>query len=457
MYEVYLINEDYTVIHSADISDIKLTKMGLALEINTIPVFDFAFLPNNPAYALMALNKTRLRIVRMTDRKEIFEGIVNVYDGSIDTDNKTEISYSADDVIGVLRDSNQPKFSFKGKVSEFIEKLLENHNSQVEDWKQFMLGICEVDTYRVYPDGDTPINQSLSIGDKATIKPTTKYIWNDSGTRLNIASSVLGVTHTVETVGSTGVFAGKYRLKHPNSAWGISGWIQAEDIVEVYTVNGDAGAQTMSMGSGSYDKLESGTKVKIKDSVTRYYWDSYTTTRTYLIPDYIRASNQLTVGAWNNGRYALKNEGEGIAWVGENDIIAGAQPVNPPKPSQPGHIIKTRVIDVEVEYGRTWEVLMEHVIDNIGGEITRTKTEGVHTLNILNRIGIESDLPIELEYNIQEIEESIDATDIVTKVRAIGKPPTEDTETTVARSVNTLASTLGTEVEPVSYLGTGGT
>ena len=65
-------------------------------------------------------------------------------------------------------------------------------------------------------------------------------------------------------------------------------------------------------------------------------------------------------------------------------------------------------------------------------------------------------MPIELEYNIQEIEESIDATDIVTKVRAIGKPPTEDAETTAMKSVNTLASNLGTEVVPISYLGAGG-
>lgn len=455
MYEVYLINEDYTVIHSADISDVKLTKMGMTLEINAITVFSFSFLPNNPAYALMSLNKTRLRIVRMTDNKEIFEGIVNVYDGSIDTDNKTEISYSADDVIGVLRDSNQPKFSFKGKVSEFIKKLFENHNNQVEDWKQFELGICEVDTYRVYPDGDTPVNQELGLGDKATIKPTTKYIWNDAGTRLNIASSVLGVTHTVATVGS-GTFAGKYRLRHPNTAWGISGWIQAEDIVEVYNINGESGVQTMSVSGGTTGRLESGTKVKIKDSVTLYYWDSYTTTRTFSIPDYIRASNQLTVGAWNNNRYALSNQGVGVAWIGENDILTGTQPINPPKSNQPGHIVKTRIIDVEVDHGSTWDVLMEHVIDSIGGEITRTKTEGIHTLNILNQIGIESDLPIELEYNIQEIEESIDATDIVTKVRAIGKPPTEDTETTAMKSVNTLASNLGTEVMPISYLGLGG-
>lgn len=425
MYEVYLINEDYTVIHSADISDVKLTKMGMTLEINAIAVFSFSFLPSNPAYALMALNKTRLRIVRIRDMKEIFEGVVNVYEGAIETDNKTEISYSADDMIGVLRDSNQPKFNFKGKVSEFIKQLFENHNSQVEGWKQFELGVCEVDTYKVYPDGDTPVNQTLSVGDKATIKPTTKYIWNDSGTRLNIASSVLGVTHTVATVGSSGVFAGKYRLRHPNSAWGISGWIQADDIVEVYTVA--TTAQTSNTSITSAGKLAKGTKVTIKQSATSYYVDSYTTVPVPIRSDK-RTSTRLTVESWNNNRYAVYDSGEQLAWMNEHDLIAGGQPINQSKPNRPGYIVKTRIIDVEVEYGSTWDVLMEHVIDNVGGEITRTKTEGVYTLNILNRIGIESDLPIELEYNIQEIQESIDASDIVTKVRAIGRPPAEESD-----------------------------
>ncbi len=390
-------------------------------------------------------------MVRLKDSKDIFEGYVTQYHGEITTDNTTELSYSADDMLGVLTHSDQPKFNFKGKVSDFIKKMLENHNLQVEGWKQFQLGICEVDTYTVYPDSETPVNQELSIGDKATIKQTTKYIWNDAGTRLNIASSVLGVTHTVDVVG-TGTFAGKFRLRHPNPAWGISGWIQDEDIVETYQVGATSNVLSVS-GDSAGNKI---VKVTIRETATQYYWDSYTNAPTP-IPSYIKSSTELTINKnkYRNSRYALYRNGEDVGWINENDILLGGQIIDPPKPDKPSSIQKSRIIEVEVEYGSTWDNLINHVIEEIGGEISWRTDEGVYTLDIFREIGKESELPISMGYNLQEIQEAIDATDIVTKVRAIGQPPTEDSATTASREVNNLASNLGTETTSIAYLGGG--
>lgn len=449
---MYLINDDFTVIHSSGNNNLKFTSLEYLKEINTINLLEFSFLPNNPAAALMELNKTRLRVLRLKDNAIIFEGYVNQYNGAINTNNQTEISYSADEITGVLTHSDQPKFSFKGKVSEFVKKLLEYHNSQVEPWKQFQLGRCEVDTYTVYPDAETPVNQELSIGDKATIKQTTEYIWNNDGVRLNIASSVLGITHTVEVVGNTGVFAGKYLLRHPNPAWGISGWIQAEDIVEFYSYENPISLLSTNTTSGN-----SVVKVTIKRDATVYYWDSYTNNPTN-IPSFVKNSTDLTINKsqYRNSRYAIYRQGVHIAWINERDILMGGQTIEPPKVDRPSSIQKTRIINVDVEYGNTWDNLIEHVIEQIGGEIVWRLDEGIYTLDILNQYGEESDLPIASEYNLQEIQEMIDATDIVTKVRAIGRPPTEDASATASREVNQLASTLGTQVEPISYLGAGG-
>lgn len=439
------------MIHSSGNNNLKFTSLEYLKEINTINLLEFSFLPNNPAAALMELNKTRLRLLRLKDNAIIFEGYVNQYNGAINTDNQTEISYSADEITGVLTHSDQPKFSFKGKVSEFVKKLLEHHNSQVEPWKQFQLGRCEVDTYTVYPDAETPINQELSIGDKATIKQTTKYIWNNDGVRLNIASSVLGVTHTVEVVGTSGVFAGKYLLRHPNPAWGISGWIQAEDIVEFYSF--EDSPTVMSTGADQKNKI---VKVTIKKDATVYYWDSYTNNPTN-IPSFVKSSTELTINKerFRNNRYALYRQGQAIAWINEQDILMGGQVINPPIVDKPNSIQKTRIIEEEVEYGNTWDNLIQHVIEKVGGEIVWRLDEGIYTLDILNQYGEESDLPIASEYNLQEIQEMIDATDIVTKVRAIGRPPTEEASTTVAIEVNQLASTLGTETTTIAYLGGG--
>ena len=75
-------------------------------------------------------------------------------------------------------------------------------------------------------------NRTLAAGASATIKHSAQYVWTDSNQRLYMTTNnVKGRTHTVETVG-TGTFAGKYKLRHPDAGWGITGWVQASDIVE---------------------------------------------------------------------------------------------------------------------------------------------------------------------------------------------------------------------------------
>ena len=471
MFEVYIINEDFTTIHSPSINGAKLTSMSLVRELNTIPIFDFSFLPDNPASALLRLRITQIRIIRTTDRKEIFEGRVVDYNGEIDTENKRSKSYTAEDMLGVLNDSRPPHFTFKGRPSELIQKLLEYHNQQVEPWKQFQLGDCEVDNYHYYPDsteveGNTNIN--LSIGDNATIKAEAQYIWDDNGTRYNMASSVKGVTHTVDAVGSTGVFEGKYRLRHPTPAWGVSGWVLAEDIAEVksYNASNEVNVMTMNtasneinttvMNTGDGRQIPKNTKVMIRDGATNYYWDSYSTT-PYPILSYIRNSTNLTVIEYNNNRYALYDNGVLIAWISADDLLVGSTPVQPSTPDKPDSLVKNRIIEVEIAGGTTLDNVFEHVIDSVGGEIMRTRVEGVNTLNIYNEISRESDTPIEFYLNLQELQESIESSEIITKLRPVGiKPKTE--EDTATTSVQRLAQTLGSErieSDPPIYLGGG--
>lgn len=460
MFEVYIINEDFTAIHNPTITGAKLTSMSMVREINTIPIFDFSFLPDNPADALLRLRITRIRIIRTTDRKEIFEGRVVDYNGEIDTENKRSKSYTAEDMLGVLNDSRPPHFTLKGRPSELIQKLLEYHNQQVEPWKQFQLGECEVDNYHYYPDStevEEGTNIALSVGDNATIKAEAQYIWDDNGTRYNMAPSVKGVTHTVDAVGSTGVFEGKYRLRHPIPAWGISGWVLAEDIAEVKSYTTSNGVSVMIMSSSDERQIPKNTKVRIKDSATNYYWDSYSTT-SYPILSQIRNSTNLTVNEYNNNRYALYDNGVLIAWISADDLLVGTIPVEPSTPDKPDSLVKNRIIEVEITDGTTLDNIFEHVIDNVGGEIMRTRVEGVNTLNIYNEISRESDTPIEFYLNLQELQESIESSEIITKLRPVGiKPKTEEDLATT--SVQRLAQTLGADknetTSPIYLLGGG--
>lgn len=427
MYEVYLLDEDFTIIHSSGAFGNKLTAMRLTNFINTIPTFRFSFLPDNPANSLLRLMVTRLRIVRTVDDEVIFEGRVVDYQGTIDSDNTHIKSYIAEDMRGVLNDSRPPSFSFKGTPGELIRKLFEHHNEQVEDWKQFALGDCELDSYIIYPDENTPINQPLSVGDKATISPNAKYIWNSDGARLNMSSLVKGVTHTIDTVGTTGVFADKYRLVHPNSAWGVSGWVQREDIMEARVFSETTTTTYTATTQPVSGILAPGTKVTIKESATVYYNDSYTSV-TVPIASFIRQSTSLTVGSFNRDRYALYDSGEHVAWISKSDVISGTVHVTVDKPTKHPHIEQKRVIEVEINGGTTWENIMNHVIESVGGEIEREVVEGVNTLHIRNEIVRESETPIEFFLNMQDLQEAIDASDIVTKLRPIGRKAVIDSE-----------------------------
>ena len=322
-----------------------------------------------------------------------------------------------------------------------------------------------MDNYHYYPDSteiEEDINITLSIGDNATIKAEAQYIWDDNGTRYSMAPSVKGVTHTVDAVGSTGVFEGKYRLRHPIPAWGISGWVLAEDIAEVKSYTTSNEVRTMVMNTmatntgGDKRQIPKNTKVRIKDNATSYYWDSYSTT-TYPILSQIRNSTSLTVIEYNNDRYALYDNGVLIAWISADDLLVGTIPVEPSTPDKPDSLVKNRIIEVEITEGTTLDNVFEHVIDSVGGEIMRTRVEGVNTLNIYNEISRESDTPIEFYLNLQELQESIESSEIITKLRPVGiKPKTE--EDTATTSVQKLAQTLGSEkieTDPPVYLGGG--
>ena len=407
MFAVNLINDEYTEIHSP-VSDVKLTAARLLRSINEVEDFSFSFLPNNPANGLLQPMVTRLVVTRLFDNKELFEGRVTSRDSSIDANNRSEQTYSAEGIIGVLRDSHQPAIEFEGSPSGFIELLFGEHNGQVEDWKKFQLGVCEVDTYRFYPDENTITDVVLDNGDSATIKPTTKYIYSSatSTTALNISNLVLGVTHTV--VGD--LTNGRYLLKHPNPAWGNSGWVAAEDIVETYIASGG------SVGNGSGGSVR---HVRVKESATVYYVDSYTTVGVP-IKEQIRSDVNLTIGNKNNGRYALYSSGSPVAWINEYDLIFGSSSVEPYQSAKPNFIEEKRVIKVESQGGQTFELLMQHVIDEIGGEIEVVKEDGVYTLNIREQIGVDSDLMVAWNFNIQDFQEAMDGRDIYTQMRPYG-------------------------------------
>lgn len=427
-YKVTLINgNDTKVIHSPVNPEIKLVSGLVTQSTQFIDSFDFSFNEKNPADAFIKELKTEVEVVDTFDGTVEFEGRIKNRTGTTSVNGLTVKRYTADDALIYLEDSDQYAATYSGPPKGLAELALEHHNAHVEPHKQFVMGLCEIDTYKVYVDEEeTGINVALSIGDEATIKPDTKYIWHDNGTRLNISSLVLGVTHTVVAVGSSGVFEGKYRLKHPIEAWGVSGWIQAEDIVETYTTQ-----ETQQPTGTDYDVKStyiSGTKVRLKPSTRIYYKSSdgtgptpigeYYLNLTYTIGDYISKYD----------RYSIYHQGEPIAWVNASDLEGGSAPA----PSQPlegnsKFIYKNRTIEAEIDYGqKTLDVFRKYLLEPYKAEIYWEYVEGVKTINIVNRRINETEDRLAFGLNLVSMQENFDPSGVITRLVPLGRKKGDD-------------------------------
>lgn len=458
-YRVILLNDNESVvIHSPINSKIKLVSGVIHQSAESIDSFDFSFNQGNPADAF--INELITEIVVQDAKSGVveFEGRIRNRTGQTQSNGETVKRYSADDALIYLTDSSQYLFNYSGLPSGLFKKLVEHHNAHVEPHKQFAVGRCEIDSYKVYVDDDNQgVNLTLQVGDNATIKQTTRYIWNDSNQLLNIATSVLGVTHTVEQVG-TGAFAGKYLLRHPIPAWGISGWVQAEDIVEVYATSTGSTATVNNIANATSVYVP-GTKVKVKNTASIYYQSADGTGRTN-IPSFVKGW-VLTTREYSSqyNRYAIYHNGTHIAWIDASNLEGGAsQPPSQPIEFDGKYVTRTRSIEADVNYTHsTLDAIKEHLLHPFGAEIYWEKIEGVRTLHIVNRRVNETDKRIAIGLNMVSMQENFDPTGIITRLVPIGKEKREDVDPAL-QSVQMLAQTLGTEkivTSPIIELGGG--
>lgn len=441
-YRVILINDGVSTLIHSPINKSKRLLSGVihhaAAEISS---FDFSFNQSNPADAFIKEQITEVEVSDVETGEIEFEGRVRNRTGRTQSSGETVMRYSADDALIYLNDSSQYEFEYDGKPSELFKKLIDHHNEHVEPHKQFAVGRCEIDQYKVYVDDDNEtVNQTLTVGSKATIKQTTQHIWHDDGRQLRIASSVLGVTHTVAAVGSSGWQAGKYRLRHPIDAWGISGWIRAEDIVEVGAVSTQTSqttttAATTAASTATQTTTSSvytpGTKVKVKQSATTYYW-SADGTRPTTIPQFIKDS-VLTTREYSSRyeRYAIYRAGTLIAWIDTSNLEGGAsQPPTGIIETEGKWVTRSRTIQAEIGYDElTLDAIKKHLLRPFGAEIYWEKIEGVRTIHIVNRRLNETTNRIAIGLNLVAMQENFDPSDIITRLVPLGKPKKEEATT----------------------------
>lgn len=131
MYKIYA---DETLIYDSTIEDYKIIKGSITLETNKSGSFVFSIYPDHFYYDKFVRLKTVITVYK--SNKIVFRG--RILNDTTDYWNNKSITCEGE--LGFLQDSIIRPFSFSGTPEQLFKKFIEEHNSQVDDFKKFKIG-----------------------------------------------------------------------------------------------------------------------------------------------------------------------------------------------------------------------------------------------------------------------------------------------------------------------------
>lgn len=140
MYIVEIKNgETTTQIHGRKT---KLKSGKISNGINTIDSFTFSMLPDNPGFGLIREFTTRVTVWNTNKERFDFIGRVLYAETTMDEEGHIAKTVTCENLFGYLYDSTQTYVDPKNwTVAELLKRLIDCHNSQVEEYKRFKIGI----------------------------------------------------------------------------------------------------------------------------------------------------------------------------------------------------------------------------------------------------------------------------------------------------------------------------
>ena len=149
MYEVKIINnKEETIINSVGASQYVPRITGSCkFGINTIDSFTFTIFPNNDGYNLIYPLKTLVEVKNLNTNNVEFEGRVLLQTPKMDNNGIIYKTVVCESYLGYLNDSVQSYEAISGvSAEELFKKIINNHNSQVENSKKFIIGEIKIGT-----------------------------------------------------------------------------------------------------------------------------------------------------------------------------------------------------------------------------------------------------------------------------------------------------------------------
>lgn len=158
MYTVFITNNNITSTLSSSemfFDTSRILDAKISDSKNAIPSFSFTIYPNHPFFSSLYEFKTLIQCYNESRQRYDFEGRVLKVSPEMSESGIVCKKVVCEGMLGVTCDSVQPYVEetmysgdgTKNGLQEFIDLVLSNHNSQVEDWKRIYRGNVSLITY----------------------------------------------------------------------------------------------------------------------------------------------------------------------------------------------------------------------------------------------------------------------------------------------------------------------
>lgn len=131
---MYIIKCDNNILMDYRYEELSVSNPILNLEVNKFGSASFVMYPSHPYYDKIRILKSIITIYQ--NNKIIFKGRPTDYELGFYNEKKVVI----EGILSYLLDSIQEPFEYKGNLKDFFIQLINNHNSQVEEFQKFKIG-----------------------------------------------------------------------------------------------------------------------------------------------------------------------------------------------------------------------------------------------------------------------------------------------------------------------------
>lgn len=168
---IYQVKCDDYLLLDTRVEDYKIYNPKVKLALNKVSEFTFTIYPSHEHFSRLSKMKSIITVTQ--NNKLIFKGRILDFDQGF----FNEKQVICEGVLAFFIDSIQRPYSFTGTISDYLQMLIDNHNAQVDAYKQFVLGrVTVTDSNNYINRSDTEYSTTWDLINSSLINSLGGYI-----------------------------------------------------------------------------------------------------------------------------------------------------------------------------------------------------------------------------------------------------------------------------------------